>query len=81
MGAPFVALAEDLEEKLCPGVGQGHEAQFIDDEQPDTGQLLLNIEPPALGPGPSSSLTRAAAVVEPADSPLWQVAKPRPRTT
>ena len=31
-GAPFVALAEDLEEEFRPGVGQGHEAQLIDDQ-------------------------------------------------
>ena len=43
-GAPFVALAEDLEEEFNPGVGQGHEAQFVDDQQPDTGQLAPEVE-------------------------------------
>ena len=32
-GAPLVALAEDLEEQFRPGSGQGHEAQFVDDQQ------------------------------------------------
>ena len=32
-GASFIALAEDLEEQFRPGLGQGHEAQFVNDEQ------------------------------------------------
>ena len=32
-GAPLVALAEDLEEQLRPGAGQGDEAQLVDDQQ------------------------------------------------
>ena len=31
-GAPLVALAEDLEEEVSPGVGNGPEAQLIDDK-------------------------------------------------
>ena len=31
-GRTFVALAEGLEEQLGAGLGQGHVAQFIDDE-------------------------------------------------
>ena len=38
-GAPLAALAEDLEEQLRPGGGQGDEAQFIDDQQAEAGQL------------------------------------------
>ena len=40
-GAPLVALAEDLEEQFRPGSGQGHEAQFVDDQQVEPGQLPL----------------------------------------
>ena len=38
-GAPFVALAEDLEEQFRTGGGQRHEAQLVDDEQLEAGQL------------------------------------------
>ena len=37
----FVSLAEHLEEQLGAGLGQRHEAQFIDDEQFVAGDLLL----------------------------------------
>ena len=50
-GAPFVALAEDLEEQFRPGVGQGHEAQLVDDEEPEACQLPLQVEQPAFVPG------------------------------
>ena len=45
-GAPLVALAEDLEEQFRPGPGQGHEAQFFDDQQIRTGKLTLQAEQP-----------------------------------
>lgn len=40
-GAPLVALAEDLEEQLRPGGGQGDETQLVDDQQVQTGKLSL----------------------------------------
>ena len=43
-GAPLVALAEHLEEQFRPGGGQGHEAQFVDDQQVQAGQLPLEVE-------------------------------------
>ena len=43
-GAPFVALAEDLEEQFRAGGGHGHEAQFIDDQQAEAGQIPLQVE-------------------------------------
>ena len=49
-GAPFVALAEDLEEEFRAGGGQGHEAQLVDDEKPEAGQLPLQVEQPAEPP-------------------------------
>ena len=45
-GAPLVALAEDLEEQFRAGGGQGHEAQFFDDQQIRTGKLTLQAEQP-----------------------------------
>ena len=47
----LVALAEDFEEQLsfCPG--QRYEAQLVDDEQLEPGQLLLKVEQPPLVPG------------------------------
>ena len=50
-GASLVALAEDLEEQFRTGGGQRHEAQFVDDEQPEPGQLPLEVEQPAVVPG------------------------------
>ena len=46
-GAPLVALAEDLKKQLGTGAGQGHEAQFFDDQQIRTGKLTLQVEQPA----------------------------------
>ena len=43
-GASLVALAEDLEEQFRAGGGQRHEAQFVDDEQIEAGQLSLQVE-------------------------------------
>ena len=40
-GAPLVALAEDLEEQFRTGGGEGDEAQLVDDEKPEAGQLPL----------------------------------------
>ena len=50
-GPALVALAEDLEERFRPGGGQGHEAQFVDDQQAEAGQLPLEVEQPPLIPG------------------------------
>ena len=50
-GASFVALAEDLEEQFRAGGGQRHEAQLVDDEQIEAGQLPLQVEQSAVVPG------------------------------
>ena len=50
-GSPLVALAEDLEEEFRPGGGQGDEAQFVDDQQAEAGQLPLQVEQRYLIPG------------------------------
>ena len=69
-GAPLVALGEDLEEQFRPGAGQGHEAQLVDDQQVEAGQLPLEVEQPSLVLASISSWTRPAAVVKPTDMPL-----------
>ena len=43
-GSALIALAEHLEEQLGAGLGQGHEAQFVDDQQFVAGDLLLKTE-------------------------------------
>ena len=43
-GAPLVSLEEDLEEQLRPGPGEKHEAQFVDGQQIQPGELSLEIE-------------------------------------
>jgi hypothetical protein len=40
-GAAFVSSAEDLKQQLGPGLGKWHEAQFVDDQQLETGEQLL----------------------------------------
>ena len=50
-GAALVALPEDLEEQFRSGGGQGDEAQFVDDQQAEAGQIPLQVEPPPLVPG------------------------------
>ena len=54
-GAPLVALAKDLEEEFRTGGGQGHEAQFVDDQQAEAGQLPLQIEQMSLNLWPERS--------------------------
>ena len=49
--APLVALAEDLEEQFRAGAGQGHEAQFVDDQQVEPGQLFLQVQQAPFVPG------------------------------
>lgn len=49
--APLLALAEDLEQQFRPGLGQGHEAQFIDDQQFQRGQTLLHLQQASFFPG------------------------------
>ena len=39
--APLVALAEHLEQQLGTGLGQRHEAEFVDDQKLVGGELLL----------------------------------------
>ena len=43
-GAALVTLAEGLEEQFRAGLGEQHEAMFIDDEQIVAGHLLLEAE-------------------------------------
>ncbi|CUH34252.1 hypothetical protein JSE7799_01047 [Jannaschia seosinensis] len=47
-GAALIALRDQLEQELCAGLAQRHEAQFVDDEQLDGGLLLLQAEQTAL---------------------------------
>ena len=47
----LVLLAEDLEEEFRAGLGEWDEAQLVDDEQLEPGQLLLKVEQSSLVPG------------------------------
>ena len=44
----FLSLAEDFQQELSVGLGQGDEAELIDNEQLETGQLLLKVEQASL---------------------------------
>ena len=50
-GALLVALAEDLKEQFRSGERQGDEAQFVNDQQAEAGQIPLQVEQPPLVPG------------------------------
>ena len=50
-GSPLVALAEHLEEQFRPGSGKGYEAQFVDDQQVEPGQLFLQVQQAPFVPG------------------------------
>ena len=68
--AAFIALAEDLEEQLGPGLGQGYEAQFVDDQELETRQLPCKLSNRRSSLASVNSWTKAAAVANPTDSPL-----------
>ena len=40
----LVSLTEDLEEELCAGLREWDEAELVDDQQLEAGQLLLEVE-------------------------------------
>ena len=78
---PFVALAEDLEEEFRTGGGEGDEAQLVDDEKPEAGQLPLQVEQPAIVSGLHELVDQGRGGGEAYDIPFWQAARPRPRAT
>ena len=77
----LVALAEDLEEEFRAGGGQGHKAQLVDDEQPETGQLPLQVEQPTLVPRLHQFVHQCRGGGEAHRQPRWQAASPKPRAT
>ena len=68
-GAPFVALAEDLEEEFRTGGGEGDEAQLVDDEKPEAGQLPLQVEQPS--PSLFNKWNRASMALAPFAGHRW----------
>ena len=79
-GAALVALPEDLEEQFRSGGGQGDEAQCVDDQQAEAGQIPLQVEPPPLVPGfQRSALPRRHGRDAPAGGPGWKQPCLRPR--
>ena len=50
-GAAFVTLAEHLEQEFGAGLGERHEAKFVDNQQLVFGQLLLEAQQAFLVPG------------------------------
>ena len=68
-GAPFAALAEDLEEEFRPGGGQGDEAQFVDDQQAEVGQIPLQGEQPS--PSLFNKWNRASMALAPFAGHRW----------
>ena len=68
-GDPLVELAEDLEEEFRASGGQGHEAQLVDDEQLEAGQLSLAVEQSSLIPGPAVRFTSFSPARRPSAVP------------
>ena len=50
-GAVFVAAAEDVEQQLASALREGHVSEFVDDQQADPGELVLEAEQPFLVAG------------------------------
>ena len=50
-GAASVALAEHLEQEFGAGLGERHEAEFVDDQQAVFSQLFLEAQQALLVPG------------------------------
>ena len=46
--APFVTLAEHLEQKFCAGRRERHIAKFVDDQQLDRCEVALELQQPPL---------------------------------
>ena len=63
----LVALAEDLEQQLCAGLGERDEAEFVDDEELQACELFLEDKQASLVSGlyqlmvSSSDATRSLA--------------------
>jgi hypothetical protein len=49
--ATLVALGDQLEQQLCAGLRQRHEAELVDDQELVAGHLLLQAQQPALVAG------------------------------
>ena len=47
----FIALGEDLEQELRAGLGEGHEAELVDDQEAELGELRLPAQQPLLVTG------------------------------
>ena len=59
-GATFVALRDDLEEKLGPGLAQWHKTQFINDQQVLADQLFLQALQAAFVDGPDEFMDESS---------------------
>ena len=68
-GAALVALPEDLEEQFRSGGGQGDEAQFVDDQQAEAGQIPLQGEQPS--PSLFNKWNRASMALAPFAGHRW----------
>ena len=66
--ACLVALAEDLEQQLCAGLGERDEAEFVDDEELQAGELLLEIEQASLVSGLYQLIAHCFRPISPVDS-------------
>jgi hypothetical protein len=69
-GAAFVALRDQLEQQLGAGLGEGHEAQLVDDQELQAAICFCKRSRRRSSRASIISLTSAAAVVNPTDKAL-----------
>lgn len=77
----FIALAEDIEEKLLAHRCERHIAEFVDDQQFDSVEVLLQSAQAALISCLHEFVDETAAVVKATLYPFWQAASPSASAT
>ena len=75
----LVALAEALEQELRAGLGEWNEAELVDDEQLEPGQLLLKVEQSSLVGGPDQLVDQRGCGGEAGWQPPLAGGEPRSR--
>ncbi len=78
-GTPLVAQGDRLEQQLGPGLGEGHEAEFVDDQQLVAGNLLLQAEKAALVAGLHQRIDQRGGRREANGEPLLAGVQPKPQ--
>ena len=68
--ATLVALAEHLEQQLGAGLGEGHEAQFVDDQELPSGEPFLEPKELLVVPGLHEPVDQGGGGDKPTERPF-----------